>query len=241
MPNQLAEDVKKAAAPTAPSDDQIKAELEREREARRVAEQRAGFFQGAAAAEWERARKLGQAPSAAATITDPFAKFAAEDPLLDPEKRARLLADGARDIARQESIRVGQELEARRQMERWQDKTEGAMDAFSQAHPEILSDSENFAGAAMRAKVRAESKGMNLSPAGMLNLAYQIYNEGKAPASQAPYTEGASAAGPHGAKKEDEPVTNMATEEYGADPKDFMDERKVPLDRTPKVTSMRGT
>jgi hypothetical protein len=235
MANQLAEEVKKAElAP--PSDAELRAELDRERQARATAEQQAGFYRGAASAEFNRAEQATRfATSAKATdpLTDPFAKLAAEDPLLDPEKRARLLDEGARSRAREEAQKIFNEGEARRQMEREKDRAFGALESFQAAHPDIAADPEGFAAAATRARIRADAQKLNLSPTGMLQLAGQIYNESKAPSSSAPYTEPASGSPRPGGpvKPEEPPAKSMAEELYGADPADFIDDRKVPLDK----------
>ncbi len=83
---------------------------------------------------------------------------------------------------------------------------------------------------------------MNLSPVQLLNLAANIYNEKKAPATPTPYTEGAGASGAGGAmKKADEPrQLSMAESEYGA--LDFVDEREMPVDKyTEKYLDDRNT
>lgn len=232
--NQLAEDVKKAQEPKPVPDADIKAALEQERQARLVAEQRAGFFQGAAASEWDRAEKLRRQGQSAApgTITDPFAKLAAEDPLLPADQRAKLLDEGARSRAREEVQRGIAEERARMQMELEQRRSADAIELFQASHPELASDPENFGAAMFKAKMRLDQKGVQATPMQALQLGYQIYNEGKAsPPAGAPFTEAPGMSGAPGAKKEEEPPVSMATELYGADPKDFMDERKVPLDK----------
>ena len=239
MANQLADEVKKAEAPV-PSDAQLRAELEAERQARSRAEQEAGFFRGAASAEWQRAEAAKRAPMTAGTIDDPFAKLAADEALLDPEKRARLLDQGTRGRAREEVGRAMQEMEARRQMEREQDRLAAAAEAFAANHPEMIND-EAFLGATAIAKSRNDQQRMNLSPVQLLNLAANIYNEKKAPAAT-PYTEGASVGGSGGGamKPAEEPQMSMAEAEYGA--LDFVDERKFPIDKyTEKYLDDRNT
>lgn len=231
MANQLAEEVKKAEQ-VPPSDEQLRKELAAERTARQDAEQRAGFYQGAASAEWNRAEaaRTAAATPPPGTITDPFAKLAAEDPLLDPEKRARLLDEGARGRAREEIRRYAQEDRAQQQMQQQQMEARLALRMFQSSHPELAADEEGFAAAMTRAKIRSDGQRMTLDPMGMLQLGMQIYNEGKGPAPGTPFTEAPGTAGAGGVvSKKDEPAPlSMAEEVYGAT--DFIDERKVPLD-----------
>jgi hypothetical protein len=229
MANQLADEVKKAEA--VPSDAQLRAELEQERQARSRAEQEAGFFRGAASAEWQRAEAAKRQPVSPGTIDDPFAKLAADEALLDPEKRARLLDQGARERAREEVGKYARESEARRQMEREQDRLAAAAEAFAANHPEMVQD-EAFLGATAIAKARNDQQRMNLSPVQLLNLAANIYNEKKAPAPNTPYTEGSGVSGPGGGSMKQPPVErelSMAETEYGA--VDFVSDREMPVDK----------
>jgi hypothetical protein len=232
MANQLAEEVKKAETPTGMSDTELRAALEAERNARADAERQASFYRGAAGAEYNRAEQATRAASArpADPLTDPFAKLAAEDPLLDPEKRARLLDEGSRSRAREEAIKIAREQDANRRMENQEMEARLALRMFQASHPEINSDTEGFAAAMTRAKIRSDNKNMRLDPMGMLELGMQVYNESKAPVQNAPYTEAPSGGGPGAPRsKEEEKPLSMAEELYGAP--DFVDERKMPLDK----------
>jgi hypothetical protein len=228
--NQLVDDSKKAEAAAAapPSDATLRAELEAERKARASAEGEAQYFRGAAQAEWNRANAATQRP--AVRGEDPFAKLATEGVTLDPEKQAELLDAGSRGRAREEANRVGQEVDLRAQQREAELEKRLALKMFMSSHPEVTADEEGFIAAMARANVRNNQQRLNLDPMGMLQLGLQCFNEGRAPAASAPYTEGASSGGAGGPmKKPDEPAPlSMAEEVYGAT--DFVDERKVPLD-----------
>lgn len=228
--NQLAEDAKKAEAAAAapPSDATLRAELEAERRARSDADREAAYFRGAAKAEWDRAEAASRRP--VARSEDPFTKLATDGVTLDPEKQAELLDAGSRMRAREESGRMAQEVDLRAQQREDAMEKRLALKMFMASHPEVAADDEGFVGAMARANVRANKERLNLDPMGMLQLGLQCYNEGRAPAAVAPYTEGGSVAGAGGPmKKPDEPPPlSMAEEVYGA--QDFVDERKVPLD-----------
>lgn len=229
MANQLADDAKKAEAAAAPpSDATLRAELEAERKARASAEGEAQYFRGAAQAEWQRAEAAGrQRP--AVRGEDPFTKLATDGVTLDPEKQAELLDAGSRGRAREEANRVGQEVDLRAQQREAELEKRLALKMFMSSHPEVTADEEGFVAAMARANVRNNSQRLNLDPMGMLQLGLQCFNEGRAPAATAPYTEGSSPGGPGGpVKKEEPPPLSMAEEVYGA--QDFVDERKVPLD-----------
>jgi len=230
MANQLTEDTKKAeaaAATTPPSDATLRAELDAERKARAEAEQRAGFFQGAAATEWRRAESMKAPRTPADPLTDPYAKLAAEDAMLDPERKAKLLDEGARSRAREEANRVGAEIDARNAARLAEVETRTAIRLFQSQNPEIAADEEGWAAAMMKARIRADKNRMTLDQMGMLELGRQIYNEGKAAPAPTPYTEGASAAPGGGVrvKKDEAPEKSMAEELYGA--QDFVDESKT--------------
>lgn len=241
--NQLAEDAKKAEAAAAapPSDDTLRKELEAERIARAEAERKAGFFQGAAASEWKARQDLaarGRQPND--PLTDPYAKLSAEDALLDPEKKAQLLDQGARGRAREEVGRFAAEERARRAGELQELESRMALRMFQSQNPEIAADEEGFAAAMMKAKIRADKKQLNLDPMGLLELGRQVYNEGKVTPQETPFVEGPSgASGPGGRVKKEEPEQSMAEKYYGA--QDFIDEDKMPVsDYTEKFLDERN-
>jgi hypothetical protein len=236
MANQLVDDAKKAeAAATAnaapPSDAQLRAELEAERKGRAEAEQRAGFFQGAASAEWRRAEALKSQPprNPADPLTDPFAKIAAEDAMLDPERKAKLLDEGTRSRAREEVNKAATEMDARNAARMADMESRVALRMFQSQNPEMAADEEGFFAAMAKAKIRADKGRMSLDPMGMLELGRQIYNEGKATPAATPFTESATSGAPAGArvKKDEVPEKSYAEEVYGA--QDFIDESKIPV------------
>jgi hypothetical protein len=217
--NTLAEQTAK----TPPTDEQLRKDLESERGARQRAENERDQFRGAAAQEW-RGRQIAEREVQrlrAPKNPDAFESLAERGVAVPPDEQQALLDRGVRERTREE---IGKYDEARRREDRGRElqrQTEQALGIFAALNPEIVNDEERFSGAIQRAQHRAAKQGLTLDPAGMVELAKNIYLEDRAkrgePPPAVPFTEGPGMPGaPNGrrGKEEAPPEQNVIEEAY---------------------------
>jgi hypothetical protein len=219
--NQLAEQTKP------PTDEQLRKDLADERAKREQAERERDQFRGAAAQEWkgrttaEREIQRLRQPKG----PDAFESLAERGVAVPPDEQQQLLDRGVRERTREEISRYD---EARRREDAQKDfarQTEQALNIFAALNPEIVNDEEQFSGAIQRAQHRARRQGLNLDPAGTMELAKTIYLEDRQkrgePMPAVPFTEGASMPGSPNGRREREPEKleqNVIEEAYGLEP-----------------------
>lgn len=269
MPNQIVKDMERAAAPAAPSDEQLRRDLQIERDGRQRAENDLAQLQVAARNEWqgrtEAERRLAEMRGP--QRPDPFATLSEEGVAVTPERHRELLDAGVRQRTREEVERSESERERRERIRDQQRDTQQALTIFAAMNPTIVADEEGFYGAMGKAQLRMQKSGFRLTPLQLLESGKGIYFEDRTraglPISGVPFTEGATMpAGPGGKEpKVDEKVQNMLEGYYGLEAgtlhpdggeysmddhtRDWIDTRNLALNDTEKFSSsirqVRGT